>query len=326
LQKLTGPFNPIFEQYRMAVGDILEVSVFGDEDTLVENAVVAPDGRIYYLFFDGISAVGLTVDELRETLTEKLKDWYLYPNVTVIPRLMSNNNFTILGRVQAPGLYPLNRVITARQAIGVAGGLVEDPDNLGTNNITVGGRHVVQSLSGRGLQTQSYNLKDSFIIREGKRLPIDFGKLIYSADNAYDIPLKPGDYIYIAANNVREVFVLGNVAAPAAVPYKEDLTLMCALAYTGAWNFGTPYSADMQNVIVIRGSRDCPAYVRVDLCKILNGEARNLLLRPGDIVYVHNKKFRFARELVELAFNSFWGTFFNDLGEYLADQAFDDDL
>lgn len=310
------------EEYIIAEGDILEISVFGDEDTLADNVLVAPDGKIYYLFFDGIQAAGLTIDKLKEDLEKKLANLYVEPSVSIIPQAMSSSNFTILGRVRAPGLYPMNTQVSIRQAIGMAGGVVVDPEVLNGLSATVGGRYVVQSVNSRRGQGEDFSLRDSFIVRHGKRLPIDFEKLLTTASNTQDIPLKPGDYIYISTNTTREVFVLGNVRSPIAVPYKDGMRLMGALASAGGWSIGDPYSADQRNVIVIRGALECPCFVRVDLTKIVSGEARDLVLCPGDIVYVHNKQFRFARELVRLAIYSFLISFFNEAGSYYAEELF----
>ena len=59
--ELLDRFVPLNKEYRLASGDVLEISVFGDEETTVENVTVAPDGRIYYTFLDGIVADGRTI-------------------------------------------------------------------------------------------------------------------------------------------------------------------------------------------------------------------------------------------------------------------------
>jgi len=119
-------YEPLITDYKIGVGDVLEISVLGDEDMLAENVTVAPDGRIYYMFLEGIVAEGRTLEDLRAELESKMTRLFLTPTITIIPQFMSDNSFTILGRVRAPGLYPLEQTTTLRQAIGVSGGVLSD--------------------------------------------------------------------------------------------------------------------------------------------------------------------------------------------------------
>jgi len=178
----------------------------------------------------------------------------------------------------------------------------------------------VQNLGNRNQSIS--NLRNSFIVRDGKRLPVDFTKLISSADHTGDVLIKPGDYIYIALNDDRDVYVLGAVTVPLAVPFKDEMTLMKALSSAGGWRMGGPFGADVNNVMIIRGELECPVVMCVNLCELLKGNETDVYLQPGDIVYVHNKKFRFGRELVRLAITSFIYAFVNDAGIFIADKLF----
>ena len=317
--------QPLIKEYIIAVGDVLEISVFGDEDTHVDNVIVAPDGRIYYLFLNGMIAEGKTTEQLKKDLESSLASMFLSPTVSIIPRNMTNNNFTILGRVRRPGSYPLFQTVTVRQALGLAGGLILEPELITSSDQpsrfflqSNRSRFLIQPISGYSQNLSS--LKDSFLVRNGKKINIDFKHLVYSGDITQDIIIKPGDYIYIASDDRKEVFVLGAVAGPMAIPYEDDITLMKALARAGGWRAGGPSGADYQNVMILRGSLQCPKVLRVDLCDFINGKALDIYLEPGDIVYLHNKKFRFGRELVRLAVTSFIYSFLNEAGTYFANQ------
>lgn len=290
-------YEPLIDEYYVAIGDVLEISVFGDEDTLVDNVIVAPDGKIYYLNLKGFYAEGMTLDEIGEVVALGLSDLFLSPNVTVIPRIMSNQTFTILGRVRHPGLFTLERTITLRQAVGIAGGILDEPEFV--SGTTSQGTSYIS-------QTDNFNqkvasLKNSFIVRGDKKLSIDFDNLINSPDNTQDIVVKAGDYIYIAADESREVFVLGEAFAPSAVAYRDELTLMGALIAAGGWTTGSPYAADPTKVILIRGCLNCPVVAQINMHEILSGRARDVYLQPGDIIYVKQKDFSFGRELVRTA-------------------------
>ena len=65
------------------------------------------------------------------------------------------------------------------------------------------------------------NLFMSYLMRDGKALPIDLYKLIIKGDMDQNIVMKGGDRIFIAPPNEAKVYVLGEVFSPKAVnvPY-----------------------------------------------------------------------------------------------------------
>ena len=46
--ELFDPYQPLDSEYHLGVGDILALEVFEDTEIIVENAMIAPDGYIYY--------------------------------------------------------------------------------------------------------------------------------------------------------------------------------------------------------------------------------------------------------------------------------------
>jgi polysaccharide biosynthesis/export protein len=300
---LYDPYDPLLKDFRFSVGDVLEISVFGEVETYHESVVIAPDGCLYYAFLDGIPVAGKNIAALTEELEKLLAKFFKNPKVTINLRSSMTLNWKVLGKVQKPGIYPFSEPITLRQAIGKAGGLSTEGYEYKSQNSDL---EVLADLS------------NSFIIRNKKMLDIDFQKLIHTADPRWDIFLKPGDYIYIAEYEYREVYVLGNVRAATRVQYLQDMTLMQALANVGGWPIEGPYSADATNCLVIRGDLECPRIVRCNLHKIIRGEAKDFYLVPGDIIYVHNKPFRFARTLIRLALDAFIQSFATGAGSYYA--------
>jgi protein involved in polysaccharide export with SLBB domain len=302
-------FVPMTKEYHLSVGDILQISVYGDEETTIENVIVAPDGRIYYTLVEGILAEGRTLTEVRDELIEKLSHFFISPVVTVIPTFQADQTYKILGRVSAPGLYPLMGSMRLRDAIGQAGGIVIQQENDSNNNDIYSNQSTA-------------NLRDSFVVRDGKKLNVNFENLFKSPSNDQNIFILPGDYIYIAPQNIQEVYVLGNVASSRAVPWTFDLTLMGAIADAGGLFIGYPYSPDITNILVLRGPLDCPCAIHIDMCKIVKGQARDLHLLPGDIVFVPNKTMRFGRAMIRLAINVFVQSFGSAAGQYWGQQWF----
>lgn len=329
-EEITIPlkYEPAVGEYRVAVGDVLEISVFDEEETITAEVTVAPDGKIYYLFLEGVEARGLTLSELKNKMSEKLTNLFINPTVSIIPRIMLRDTFIILGRVVTPGVYPLTQRVTVRQALGLAGGLMTDQvgSSINVRSRERGGQvnPNVENYMGTqvvGRQNLS-SLRDSFLIRDGKKLPINFEELVYSGDMSQDIPLHAGDYIYIASNEQRNVYVLGDGIRSLALPYVSEMTLMGSLAAAGGWNDIGPYGSDVHRVLVLRGMLDCPEVLVADVEAILAGWARDVYLEPGDIIYVNRKPFSFIRELVDLAVYTFYSSFANFAGTYYGDKWF----
>ena len=74
------------------------------------------------------------------------------------------------------------------------------------------------------------DLRHSFVMRQGQLIPVDFFRLLREGDTAYNIYLQPDDFIYVPSALSQEIFVLGAVRFPHAVPYSERMTLASAFS------------------------------------------------------------------------------------------------
>ena len=70
-------------------------------------------------------------------------------------------------------------------------------------------------------------------MRQGQFLPVDFYRLLREGDTSQNIYLQPDDFVYVPSALAQEVYVLGAVAIPRAVPYTERMTLVSAMAAAG---------------------------------------------------------------------------------------------
>lgn len=84
--------------------------------------LIEKDGTIDFPVLGKLKIVGLSSDELRDLLTEKLNEGYLKDPIINIR--IRNFTVTILGEVRSPGTYPVNgEQITIFEALGLAGDL-----------------------------------------------------------------------------------------------------------------------------------------------------------------------------------------------------------
>ena len=80
----------------------------------------------------------------------------------------------------------------------------------------------------------------------------------------------------------REVSVLGQVNEPGSFPFKERLNLMQAISLAGGLN---PL-ANAKKVKLIREANGRRQTYEVDVRQILESKREDLLLQPGDVVFV----------------------------------------
>lgn len=272
-QLLKAPDEP----YILGPGDVVEIEIAEVPGTLARTFVM-PDGMVYYNLAGGVRAEGLTPGEFSKQLAEALKRDYTNPLVNVSLVEVKSRRYWILGRVFKPGLYPLRQPTTLLEAVSQSGGLF-------TSRFS-------------GTTQELADLSNSVVIRNGEILPVNFDKLIRSGDTSQNIYLRHNDYIYLPSAMSSTVLLLGAVSAPQAVPYKDSLTLIDCIAQ----GKGPAKQAYLDQVVIVRGSLDKPSASIVNLKAILTGKETNVLLQPGDIVWIPRRPLGLLESTVRLVF------------------------
>jgi protein involved in polysaccharide export with SLBB domain len=145
------------------------------------------------------------------------------------------------------------------------------------------------------------DLHHSFVVRDGRMLPVDMYQLLDKGDLSQNIYLQPDDFVYFAPAYAKEVYVLGAVVQPKPVQYIRGMSLMQAIA--GA--YGTVRDAYLAHVTIVRGSLAQPQVAFVNYYDIVKGHAPDVALQPNDIVYVPLTRYRYLRKYLDVALNTF---------------------
>ena len=107
--------------YRLATGDKVAISVFG-EDELSMNVTLSDEGILKYPSLGEIRVAGLTVQELERAIADGLRgDYLINPEVTVT--IQQFRPFFLKGEVNRPGSYEYQPGLTLEKALALAGGL-----------------------------------------------------------------------------------------------------------------------------------------------------------------------------------------------------------
>jgi len=159
------------DHYVIGAEDVLYIHVWREE-ALSKTVPVRMDGNISLPIINEIKAAGLTPLQLKEALTQRLKEFIETPSVSVT--VVEANSFKVYvsGAVKTPGVYRLRSETTILQIIPIAGGF-----------------------------TEWANQRKIFIIRResGKetRITVNYKKLAKGDNSGSNITLKSGDTIIV---------------------------------------------------------------------------------------------------------------------------------
>jgi protein involved in polysaccharide export with SLBB domain len=269
------------QRLTLGPGDVLNFHLFGAPELTRENVPIGPDGRISYLEAEDLAVAGLTVDEVRDRLNTELGKYRRSPQAFVTPRSYSSKRYYVLGTVVQKGVFQLDRPMTIVEAVARSRGF--------------------ETTISRGNLIETTDFGRSSLARKGERVPVDFEKLFLHGDLSQNIALEPGDYLNFPAAASGSIHVLGEVRSSGAVPFDPDTSVLSAVASRG----GFTERAWTKHVLVVRNSQQRPEAFKVDARGALAGTAPNFALQPGDIVYVNNRPWIRAEELLDRATSAF---------------------
>lgn len=109
--------------YRINAGDDIEVYVWGEE-RLQRQIRVLPDGTFSFPLVGRIEAAGKLPYEIETVVSKGLENQYRgqVPQVTVSVTTPSGLQFSVMGRVNAPGSFTPGRYVNLLEALSLAGG------------------------------------------------------------------------------------------------------------------------------------------------------------------------------------------------------------
>ncbi len=240
--------------YTVSVGDLLEISVYGDPD-LTRQVPVRPDGMISFTFVGDVRAGGRTIEEIRAELKTKLGAYLRTPEVTVIAREFAAKKVYVGGEIRSPGVY-----------------------SLGPGQDTL-----ADVIFQAGLTTEYADVSKAVLVRDGRLVPVDFVGLL-RGDLSGNVVLQDNDLIHVPEATQRFVYVLGEVRSPTAVETSIPRSLVDVLAKAGG---PVVPLAKTKQVAVLRGGLSEPTVALVNYKRLMEGDlSQNIQVNPGDIVYI----------------------------------------
>jgi polysaccharide export outer membrane protein len=157
--------------YRIGPEDLLDILVWKNTE-LSRVVPVRPDGKISLPLVQDIVAAGLTTNELKAQLTERLSPYIQAPEVSVIIREVHSFKVSVQGSVKMPGQYEVkSRGATVLDMLARAQGFTDFADK--------GSVRVLRNVNGK---TQVIRIK--------------YNDAINGEENANPV-VQPGDIIVV---------------------------------------------------------------------------------------------------------------------------------
>jgi polysaccharide export outer membrane protein len=271
LQEIMGERDG--DPYRVGAGDTLLVAVYGHPELSLASyagmntgrpvgLVIDNDGSIQFPLIGTVKVAGKTSEELRAFLQRELAVYVKDPKVTIQVAAHSSIRYYLLGQFNEPGLKSSDRPLRLLEALSLGG----------------------------SVQMERASLRGAYVARKGKRLPVNFRRLLREGDLNQNIRMRSGDVVVVPDNIVEQAFVFagaaGSNARGGAVPFRNGrLNLLQALAQAG-YGFRERAQGQLSQTRIIRSDGDRGELFIVDASKILQGEAAPFELMPGDVVFV----------------------------------------
>jgi polysaccharide export outer membrane protein len=250
--------------YRLQAEDVIRIQVYRELD-INATLPVGKDGFISAPFVGPVKAAGKTTFELEKDLRDlyiskvKLND----PIVSVTIEAFRVLRATVSGFIGRPGVYPIRQGDTIQTLLAQGGSVPTDG---------------------------SANLRRATLRRAATNelIPIDLESLIIRGDLSQNYVLEDGDELIIPQENRNRVNVIGQVRNAGQFQYREQMRVLDAVTLAGG---EIPYRSRFSRIQVIRelpGRAGDYLSIEVDLVRFYNrGDAKqNILLKPGDIVYI----------------------------------------
>lgn len=168
----------LLETYRLSKYDVLDIQLIGfPEGAGMNDIMIGPDGYVQLPYAGSVKLAGLTLEEAKEVLSERMGEYLRFPDMSIIMKTYGARKVYVMGEVKTPGIHNMNiDNFNAYAAISSAGGITR---------------------RGRSTQVQVLRVVDDTMYY--KRLNIK--SYIKKHDLTQNVILQDGDIVYVPRSN-----------------------------------------------------------------------------------------------------------------------------
>jgi polysaccharide export outer membrane protein len=287
-QKVTPPDATEGEDtdYRIGPDDVIDIKVYNSLQLSRDGVRISARGTINMpLIEQEIQAACKSAKELGNDISRIYLDYLRNPQVYVSVKEYKSKPVAVLGAVNTPGQFLLQRRVRLLEMLALAGGFRERAGNT-IQVVHTGGLLPCESHANASQAEVADNSESVYYLSLSETLRGDPKSIPY---------VQPGDVITVLEAD--QAYVVGNVLRPTNVALKEDVTVTQAIAMAG----GIMPDTRSNKVRIIRkgAGHEGKTEIFVDLKAIEKRQADDIALKANDIVDVPaSGGKRFLRSLV----------------------------
>src|SRR5712671_2353745 len=258
-------------RYRIGPGDVLEIRVARAPELSRDAVRVDQGGNIRMPMLDiDIPAACQTEGELSQNIAKLYRKYKNDPHVDVFVKEFQSQPVAVIGAIHGAAQFKMQRQVRLLELISLAGGPTDSAGQT-IQIVHAGGGPICKQPGDSGMDSSDSSALVSYRL----------------LDTLHGLPeanpfVQPGDIVSVPLAD--QIFVLGNVLKPSAIPLKEPLTVSHAIAMAG----GTAPSTKKDKIRILR---QLPGSIQkkeifVDLTAIEKNKAVDVALVANDVVDV----------------------------------------
>ncbi len=256
------PYAPVPRDYVIGPGDFLQVQFYGNENYSV-SLPVNQDGTINFPKVGPRSVAGLTFDEVKQAIEERIDTQLIGTEAAVTMGELRSIRVFVVGDVKRPGAYTMSSLARVTTALFYSGGITE-----------IGSLRKIQ-----------LKRKDKLIHT------LDLYDLLLRGNTSHDAQLRADDVIFIPPAESM-VSVDGDVKRPAIYELGNERSITEVLSLAG----GLMPTADKSSIRLER--IEASGLRRVETLNINQPEGKATRLQAGDLISV----FQVPEEVLDAVF------------------------
>lgn len=204
--KDTAAAAPKDNEYRLGPGDVVKISVYNNPDLATETEI-SSSGKISFPLIGEVAVGGMTRAQAEKAISASLSNGKFIPNahVNLMVAQYRSQQVSVMGEVNKPGNYPINKPTSVAEVIAMAGGITPK----GSKVITI----IQKDANGRAVEQE-----------------IEMKRLLPGGDAAH---LRLGYDDILVVQPIPVFYIYGEVRQPGAYPIAPEMTVRQALSLGG---------------------------------------------------------------------------------------------
>jgi polysaccharide export outer membrane protein len=257
-------------EYMLGPDDQLKIWALGAEELSKDPVRVDPAGFLDLPQIGRVQAAGLTLDQLRGKLIERLRESVRQPQVSIDVVNFGSQPVSVIGSVTTPGVHQLRGHKTLVEVLALAGGLKDEA-----------GPFVKIS---RSKQFGAIPLPGAQNDERYSTAEVNLRELLAAKDPSQNIAIQPNDVISVPRAEL--IYVIGEVRKPGGFPMssRDSVPVLQALSLAEGY---TPTSAP-KNAKILRPKPNSTERqeIPVDLKLLLTGKSTETVMQANDVLFV----------------------------------------